>query len=138
MSDGIKLAVRYLTPRTIFKRGCLLGNSSRRRCHDRRPDLYVVLCDSHIASIEGVAATSLRLAIIIPIAKLKPPKQIEVSKAIYEFAFVPLLFPAHLPYSNSIIPLLFLSPSPLFKQYHKFTSIPLLLLSPSPLFEAVT
>ena len=46
----------------------------------------------HIASMEGVAATGLRLAILIPIAKLKPP----LFKAIYEFAFVPLLFPAHL------------------------------------------
>jgi hypothetical protein len=90
--DGIKLAVRYLMPRTIFKRRCLLGKSSRPRCHDRRPELYVVLCGSHIASMEGVAATGLRLAILIPIAKLKPP----LFKAIYEFAFVPLLFPAHL------------------------------------------
>jgi hypothetical protein len=39
--------------------------------------------------MEGVAATGLRLAILIPIAKLKPPKQI-----------VPLLFLAYLPYSK--------------------------------------
>jgi hypothetical protein len=50
--------------------------------------------------MEGVAATGLRLAILIPIAKLKPPKQIKLFKVIYEFAFVPLLFPAHLPYSK--------------------------------------
>jgi hypothetical protein len=45
----------------------------------------------------------LRLGIPIPIAKLKPPKQIELFKAIDEFAFVPLLFLAYLPYSNSTI-----------------------------------
>ena len=78
-----------------------LGQSSRRRdVTIGRPGLYVVLCDSHIASMEGVAAIGLRLAILIPIAKLKPPKQMKSSKAIYEFAFVPLLVPAHLPYSK--------------------------------------
>jgi hypothetical protein len=50
--------------------------------------------------MEGVAATGLRLAILILIAKLKPPKQIKLLKAIYEFAIIPLLFPAHLPYSK--------------------------------------
>jgi hypothetical protein len=33
-------------------------------------------------------------------AKLKPPKQIELFKAIDEFAFIPLLFLAYLPYSK--------------------------------------
>jgi hypothetical protein len=50
--------------------------------------------------MEGVAATGLRLAMLIPIVKLKPRKQMKLSNAIYEFAFVPSLLLAHLPYSK--------------------------------------
>jgi hypothetical protein len=50
--------------------------------------------------MEGVAATGLRLAILIPIAKLKPTKQIKLFKTINKFAFVLLFFLAHLPHSK--------------------------------------
>lgn len=48
---------------------------------------------------------------------------------------VPLLFPAHLPYSKQRHEITFYSlalpsPSPLFKQYHKFAFIPLALPQP--------